>query len=66
MLWPSQILELGLGERVAGSRLLSLGATQWLLEPSPSPRVWFTTLGAPWQAQEGKFHDSLNSRGGSQ
>lgn len=35
-------------------------------EPSPSPRVWFTTLGAPWQARGGKFHDSHKARGGSQ
>lgn len=35
-------------------------------EPSPSPRVWFTTLGAPWQARGGKFHYSHKARGGSQ
>lgn len=61
--------ELGAGiiaRVVVGPRVLSLGAPLRLLEPSPSPRVWFTTLGAPWQAQGGKFQDSHNNRGRSQ
>lgn len=50
---------------VIGLRPLSWGCPEDA-EPSPSPRVWFTTLGAPWQARGGKFHDSHKARGGSQ
>lgn len=62
------VWELGAGTRgmeVIGLRPLSWGYPEDA-EPSPSPRVWFTTLGAPWQARGGKFHDSHKARGGSQ
>lgn len=42
------------GRVVVGPGVPSPGAAQRLLEPSPSPRVWFTTLGAPWRAEGGK------------
>lgn len=40
---------------VVGPRLRSLGATQRLLEPSPSPRVWLTTVGALGKCGEENF-----------
>lgn len=42
------------GRVVVGPGVLSPGPAQRLLEPAPSPRVWFTTLGAPWRAEGGK------------